>query len=221
MNISLLYTKEFTIPPTELDHTVECLMRALALRDMETEEHARRVTALTLNLAHAAGIPPAELIHLRHGAMLHDIGKIGIPDFILRKAASLTRAEQEVMKLHPTYAYELLSVIPGFQPALEIPYCHHEKWDGTGYPRGLLGEQIPFSARLFAVVDVWDALLSNRPYRPAWTMDQAYEYIREQSGRHFEPRIVNIFLKEVLWSDNARYIKERRCECAPCSNNPF
>jgi HD-GYP domain-containing protein (c-di-GMP phosphodiesterase class II) len=142
--------EKIALPPTELDHTVECLTRALALRDSETEEHARRVTALTLNLARAADVPPAEMIHVRRGAMLHDIGKIGIPDFILRKDTPLTRAEQDIMRIHPVYAYELLSAIPSLQPALDIPYCHHEKWDGTGYPRGLMGEQIPFSARLFA-----------------------------------------------------------------------
>jgi len=183
---------------TELDHTVECLTRALALHDSDTEEHARRVTALTFNLARSADVPLAELINIRRGAMLHDIGKIGIPDFILRKDAPLTSAEQDIMRMHPTYAYELLSVIPGLHPALDIPYCHHEKWDGTGYPRGLKGEQIPFAARLFAVVDVWDALLSDRPYRPAWTMDQAREYILEQAGAHFDSDVARIFLEEIV-----------------------
>lgn len=182
---------------------VESLVRIISLRDLETEEHSRRVASLALELAHLMDVPTCDLPHIYRGAVLHDIGKICIPDSILRKKAPLTREEQIIMQAHPIYGYEILRSIPFLRPALDIPYCHHEKWDGMGYPRGLIGEQIPFAARLFAVVDVWDALLSDRPYRPAWTMDQACEYILEQSGRHFEPRIVNIFLGKVLLSDNA------------------
>ena len=194
--ITQSYTlEEFAIPPLELDHMVECLTRATALRDSETEEHTRRVTTLTLRLARAMDVPSKDLVHIHRGAMLHDIGKIGIPDFILRKGLSLTRTEWDIMRMHPVYAYELLSHIPALRPALDIPYCNHEKWDGTGYPRQLQETQIPFSARLFAVVDVLDALLSNRPYRPAWTVENVREYILEQSGKHFDPDAAHIFLK--------------------------
>lgn len=180
---------------SELDQMVQCLTRALALRDSETEEHTRRVTAMTLSLARAMDIPAAELVYIHCGAMLHDIGKIGIPDFILRKSGPLTQEEREAMQLHPVYAYDLLSSIPWLQPALDIPYCHHEKWDGTGYPRGLKEKQIPLAARLFSIVDVWDALLSDRPYRPAWSVKQTTEYICEQAGQYFDPEIVAIFFE--------------------------
>ena len=144
-------------------------------------------------------VPETELLHIRRGAMLHDIGKIGIPDFILHKATPLTQEELVILQKHPTYAYELLHPIHYLQPALDIPYCHHEKWDGTGYPRKLKGNQIPFFARLFAVTDVWDALLSDRPYRSAWSMEQASEYIFEQSGKYFDPEIAIVFLKNMTF----------------------
>jgi HD-GYP domain-containing protein (c-di-GMP phosphodiesterase class II) len=133
------------------------------------------------------------MVHIRRGALLHDIGKLGVPDNILLKPGSLTDEEWVIMKKHPTLAYELLSPIDYLYPALDIPYCHHEKWDGTGYPRGLQAEQIPLAARIFALVDVWDALCSDRPYRPAWAKDKALEYIRSQSGKHFDPQIVEAF----------------------------
>jgi len=180
------------------DAHVECLLRALALRNVETAEHTRRVAALTVNLAQALEVPESELIHIRRGAMLHDIGKIGIPDMILNKDESLTLDELNVLHMHPVYAYELLQPISYLQPALDIPYCHHEKWDGTGYPRQLMGNQIPFFARLFAIVDVWDALLSNRPYRPAWSVDQVIEYVIEQDGKHFDPEVVAVFLAKAI-----------------------
>lgn len=186
---------ELIIADSYLDCMVACLTRALALRDWETVEHTRRVTAMTLSLARETDVSATELIHIRRGAMLHDLGKIGIPDFILRKDTSLTRAERDMMQMHPIYAHKLLSPIPGLRPALDIPYCHHEKWDGTGYPRGLKNKEIPLAARLFSIVDVWDALLSDRPYRPAWPVDQAIEYIREQSGKHFDSQIVKIFFE--------------------------
>lgn len=167
------------------------------MRDKETEGHTLRVTEMTLQLAHNMGINEAELVHVRRGALLHDIGKMGIPDSILLKPASLNDEEMETMRKHPAFAYEMLSPITFLRQSLNIPYCHHEKWDGTGYPRGLKGEQIPLEARIFAVVDVWDALRSDRPYRPAWSEEKALEYIREQSGKHFDPKVVETFLKIV------------------------
>ncbi|MEW5721207.1 MAG: HD-GYP domain-containing protein, partial [Chloroflexota bacterium] len=149
----------------------------------------------TLRLARALGMSEAELVHVRRGALLHDIGKMGIPDAILLKPGALTDQEWEIMRKHPQYAYELLSPIAYLRPALDIPYCHHEKWDGTGYPRRLKGEQIPLVARIFAVVDVWDALHSDRPYRRAWSEEQAREHIRTQAGIHFDPRVVKLFLE--------------------------
>jgi HD-GYP domain-containing protein (c-di-GMP phosphodiesterase class II) len=132
---------------------------------------------------------------VRRGALLHDIGKMGIPDEILQKPGPLSEDEWEIMRKHPLYAYELLIEIPYLQPALDIPYYHHEKWDGSGYPYGLRGEEIPLAARIFAIVDVWDALCSDRPYRKAWVCRQALEYIQGQAGKHFDPRLVTEFLK--------------------------
>jgi HD-GYP domain-containing protein (c-di-GMP phosphodiesterase class II) len=137
----------------------------------------------------------SELIHIRRGVLLHDIGTIGVPDHILHKPGQLTEAEWEIMHQHPAYAYEMLTSIEYLKPALDIPYYHHEKWDGTGYPQGLHGEQIPLAARIFSIVDVWDALTSVRPYRPAWTKEEALKYIQEQSGKHFDPQVVQQFLR--------------------------
>ena len=175
--------------------TIEGWSRALDLRDKETEEHTLRVTNLTLQLAQAFGVSDTELKHIRRGALFHDIGKMGIPDTILHKSGALSDEERAMMRQHPQLAYEMLSPIAYLLPALDIPYCHHEKWDGTGYPRGLTGGEIPLAARIFAVVDVFDALTSNRPYRPAWTTKKALEHIREQAGMHFDPQIVNAFLR--------------------------
>lgn len=177
------------------DRTMEGWVRALDLRDRETEGHTLRVADMTIRLARAMGIPESEIIHIRRGALLHDIGKMGVPDSILHKGGELTEEEWAVMKKHPAYAYEMLSIIPYLNPALDIPYCHHEKWDGSGYPRGLRGEQIPLAARLFAVVDVWDALLSNRPYRQGWADEKVLEHILANSGSHFDPRVVNVFMR--------------------------
>lgn len=175
--------------------TIEGWSRALDLRDKETEGHTRRVTEMTLKLVRAlGGFDEQDLIHIRRGALLHDIGKMGVPDGILLKPGALTAEEEEVMRKHPEYAYQLLSPIAYLRKALDIPYCHHEKWDGSGYPRGLQGEQIPLAARIFAVVDVWDALRSDRPYRAGWAEGRVIEYIREQSGRHFDPQVVEAFL---------------------------
>ncbi len=176
------------------DATIEGWSHALDLRDQETEGHSQRVTVLTVRLAQSLGIAGEDLLQVRRGALLHDIGKMGIPDSILLKQGPLTEEEWQVMRRHPTYAYELLQPIRYLQPALDIPYCHHEKWDGTGYPRGLRGEQIPLAARIFAVVDVYDALSSDRPYRRAWPIAQVISYLQEQSGRHFDPAIVRVFL---------------------------
>jgi len=179
------------------DQTIEGWARALDLRDKETEGHSRRVTQLTLQLAQAAGLDDEALTHIRRGALLHDIGKLGIPDSVLLKPSNLDEDEWELMRQHPQMAYDMLYPIEYLRPALEIPYCHHEKWDGTGYPRRLKGEDIPLSARLFAVVDVWDALTSDRPYRPAWSPDRAFAYLREQAGKHFDPNVVDIFFRVV------------------------
>ncbi|MBI5950015.1 MAG: PAS domain S-box protein [Chloroflexi bacterium] len=176
------------------EENIEGWSRALDLRDRETEGHTQRVTALTLKMARIIGIPEANIVHIRRGALLHDIGKMGVPDHILLKPGKLTDEEWAQMRQHPVFAYELLSPIEFLHEALDIPYCHHEKWDGTGYPRGLKGEEIPLSARLFAVVDVWDALTSNRPYRKGWSREKTLAYIQEQSGTHFDPRAVEIFL---------------------------
>ncbi len=176
------------------DRTIEGWSRAMDLRDSETEGHSRRVTQMTLRLARQIGIAEGDLLHLRRGALLHDIGKMGIPDAILLKPGPLTAHEWEVMKTHPKLAFQLLSPIEYLRPALEIPYGHHEKWDGSGYPMGLAGEEIPLSARIFTIVDVWDALLSDRPYRPGWPVEKVRQYLREQAGHHFDPRVVESFL---------------------------
>jgi len=177
--------------------TLEGWSRALDMRDNETEGHTQRVTELTMRLARMIGLSEAELVHVQRGALLHDIGKLAIPDSIMFKPAALSDDQVETMRRHPDYAYALLSPIAYLRPALDIPYCHHEKWDGTGYPRGLKGEEIPLAARIFAVVDVWDALRSDRPYRSAWTDAKAKDYIRAQAGKHFDPKVVKVFLQIV------------------------
>jgi len=179
------------------DSTLEGWSRALDLRDKETEGHTQRVTYLTLRIAKEVGVSDEELDHILRGALLHDIGKMGIPDSILLKPGPLTEEDWESMRKHPVYAYDLLYPIQYLRPALEIPYCHHEKWDGSGYPRGLKGEEIPLAARIFAVVDVWDALTSDRPYRDAWTEKKAVDYIRNQRGKHFDPEITDLFLDKI------------------------
>jgi PAS domain S-box-containing protein len=177
------------------DSTLEGWSRALDLRDKETEGHTQRVTELSVRLAQAMGLSPEDLMHLRRGALLHDIGKLGVPDYILHKPGPLTDDEWVVMRLHPVHAYEMLAPISYLRRALDIPYSHHEKWDGSGYPRGLKGGAIPLSARIFAVVDVWDALRSDRPYRPAWPADQTRDHIQAQAGLHFDPRVVEVFMR--------------------------
>ena len=182
------------------DATLEGWSHALDMRDHETEGHTHRVTERAVGLAQQMGISMAELVHVRRGALLHDIGKMGIPDAILHKPGPLDEEEWRVMRLHPELAYKLLSPIAYLHPALDIPYCHHEKWDGSGYPRGLKGDQIPLTARIFAVVDVWDALCSDRPYRKGWPKEKVHAYIREQAGKHFDPRVVEVFLDSMPWN---------------------
>ena len=179
------------------DATIEGWSRALDLRDRETEGHTQRVTELTLQLAQRTGIPENEYIYIRWGALLHDIGKMGVPDQILLKPGPLTAAEWEIMQKHPMYALEMLQPISFLNKAIDIPYCHHERWDGTGYPRGLEGEQIPFSARLFSIVDMWDALGSNSPYRNAWHNEDIIDHIRSLSGSHFDPAVVDVFMEMI------------------------
>ncbi len=179
------------------DSTLEGWSMALDLRDKETEGHTKRVTEMTLNLARAMGIEGGELAHIRRGALLHDIGKMGIPDNVLLKPGPLTDEEWIIMRMHPTFAHQMISHVAYLKQAIDIPYCHHEKWDGTGYPRGLKGEQIPLSARIFAVVDVWDALRSDRPYRKGWPEEKVRDHIRSLSGTHFDPKVVESFLRAI------------------------
>ena len=176
------------------DATLEGWGRALELRDEETEGHTRRVAEMTLRLAHAMEVSDADLVHIRRGSFLHDVGKIGIPDRILLKPEPLTEEEWEVMRMHPVHAFRLLQPIRYLRPALDIPYCHHERWDGKGYPRGLDGEHIPLAARIFAVVDVWDALRIHRRYHPQWSDEQVREHIRSLAGSQFDPKVVEAFL---------------------------
>ncbi|MDP1547193.1 MAG: PAS domain S-box protein [Anaerolineales bacterium] len=179
------------------ERTIEGWVRALDLRDRETEGHTQRVTELTLKVAGKLGFTDEELAHIKRGALLHDMGKMAIPDDILQKPGPLSEAEWEKMRRHPIYAYEMLSPISYLHPALEIPFYHHERWDGSGYPRGLKGEEIPLAARLFAIVDVWDALCSDRPYRKKLPRREVVEYIREKSGTLFEPKLVDVFLSVI------------------------
>ena len=180
--------------------TLNGWVRALDLRDKETEGHTQRVTILTETLARSMGVDDDTMIHVTRGALLHDIGKMAIPDGILLKPGQLTDDERNLIQKHPVYAYEMLSPIEFLRPALDIPYCHHEKWDGTGYPRGLSGEHIPFSARIFPVIDVWDALTSDRPYRKSLPHDEVRERIKADSGKHFDPQVVDAFFEMGMMS---------------------
>lgn len=172
------------------DATIEGWSRAMDYRDKATEGHTLRVTELTVQLARRLGVTEEEIVHVRRGALLHDMGKLGVPDYILQKPGPLTAEEWELMRHHPQIAYDMLAPIAYLRPALDIPLCHHERWDGSGYPRGLKGEEIPLAARIFAVADVWDALTNDRPYRPAWSKEEARAYLREQAGRQFDPKVV-------------------------------
>jgi putative nucleotidyltransferase with HDIG domain len=172
------------------------------MRERETAGHSLRVVDLTLQLAKSMGVTGEKLQHIRRGALLHDIGKMGIPDSILLKPSSLSEDEWVVMHQHPLYANELLKPIYYLEKAMEIPYCHHERWNGEGYPRRLKGEEIPLAARIFAVIDVFDALTSDRPYRPAWTLEAALNYIRDQSGKLFDPGVVDAFFRSIVNSQS-------------------
>lgn len=184
------------------DATIEGWSRAMDVRDSDTEGHSRRVADMTVALGRAMSVPEDQLVHYRRGALLHDIGKLGVPDSILRKEGPLTDEERELMKAHPVISYEMLSPIAFLRPALDIPHCHHERWDGKGYPRGLKGCEIPLSARIFAVVDIWDAICSERPYSPAWSREQALAHIHSLSGSHLDASVVAVFLK--MQDDDSR-----------------
>jgi response regulator RpfG family c-di-GMP phosphodiesterase len=179
------------------DATIEGWSHALDLRDRETEGHTLRVTEMAVNLARLAGLDEESLVHLRRGGLLHDIGKLGVPDNVLLKPGPLTDEEWNVMRMHPQFAHDWLVQIDYLRKSLEIPFCHHEKWDGSGYPRGLKGEAIPLASRIFAYADVWDALTSDRPYRPAWPPEKALEYIRQNSGIHFDPSLLEMFVEYI------------------------
>lgn len=177
------------------DATIEGWSKAMDMRDRETEGHTQRVTAITIELTHMFDMSEEEMLHIRRGALLHDMGKLGVPDRILHKPGPLNEEEWELMRKHPVFAFEMLAPINYLKNSIEIPYCHHEKMDGSGYPRGLKGEEIPLSARIFAVADVYDALTSDRPYRAAWSKEKALAYIRDENGRHFDPQVVEKFFK--------------------------
>jgi HD-GYP domain-containing protein (c-di-GMP phosphodiesterase class II) len=179
------------------DSTIESWGKALNLRDEETEDHTQRVTEMTLRILRIYGMDEKELVHVRRGALLHDIGKMGVPDSILLKKGELTPEETKIMQQHPLNAFDILMPIVYLRPALDIPYCHHERWDGTGYPRGLKGEKIPLAARVFALADTWDALISARRYREAWPREKVVEYIRSRAGTRFDPNLVDLFLANI------------------------
>jgi HD-GYP domain-containing protein (c-di-GMP phosphodiesterase class II) len=198
--------------------------KALEMRDEDTEGHTQRVTEMTVRLARVMGISEDELVHVHRGALLHDIGKIAIPDAILNKPGSLTDEEWVLMRQHPRFAYEMLAPIEYLRPALDIPCCHHERWDGTGYPYGLKGEEIPLSARIFAIIDVWDALCSDRPYRKAWPLQRVLEHLHKERGKHFDPEVVQVFMDEFreLWEflDSGSHIRAEKEVLAGCGSSP-
>jgi len=191
----ILTIRRMLKPALVYNQTLKAWARALEFRDKETQGHSERVTELTVNLARAMKVSETQMIHIRRGAYLHDIGKMGISDQVLLKPGKLSESEMQRMRLHPKIAFDLLSPILFLQKSLDIPYCHHERWDGAGYPRGLEGEEIPLAARIFSVVDNFDAMTSDRPYRAALSVSFTLKYISEQSGRMFDPTVVDAFLK--------------------------
>lgn len=198
-------SKRFKIKLEEAyDATIEGWLRAMELSGKETKSHIENVVEMTVQLARTMGMSGDEIVHIRRGAVLHDIGMLGVPNHILLKPGRLTETEWEIMRKHPQFAFDALSVIDYLCPALDIPYCHHEKWDGTGYPRGLKGTQISIAARIFSVVDVWDALRSERPYRSSWPDEMVWEHIRSQSGEAFDPKVVDAFLRLVRAKEQYR-----------------
>jgi len=192
------------------DTTIEGWGRALELRDQETRGHTERVAAMTKKMGRLFGMREEKLVHVVRGALLHDIGKMAISDSVLLKDGPLTEEERRLMQRHPVYAFELLSPIAYLQQALDIPYCHHERWDGTGYPRGLKGEQIPLAARIFAVVDTWDALINDRRYHEAWDVRKVCDHIRERAGTHFDPAVVEKFM-------GMEWCNAERCSADACT----
>ena len=176
------------------DLTLEAWAKVLEYRDKETEGHSRRLVELSSRLAEALGLSAEEITHLRRGALLHDIGKLAIPDDILLKPGALNDPERKMLEKHPIYAKQMLAQVSFLRPSIEVAYSHHERWDGLGYPEGLKSEEIPLSARIFAVVDQWDALTSDRPYRKAWTREKVIAYIQDNAGKIYDPQIVNVFL---------------------------
>jgi putative nucleotidyltransferase with HDIG domain len=208
MNLSLAY-----------DATIEGWSKALDMRDQGTEGHTLRVVEMTVQLADILGVSMNDQVHIRRGALLHDIGKMGVPDSILDKTGPLTEEEWAIMHRHPEFAFEMLSPITYLRKALDIPYGHHERWDGSGYPRHLPGEQIPLAARIFAVVDVWDAMISDRPYRKTSTKEAATDFVRKNSGILFDPRVVEAFLRMIL-NDQAGPIPRPRTGTASASLEP-
>jgi PAS domain S-box-containing protein/putative nucleotidyltransferase with HDIG domain len=200
------------------DATIEGWSHVLDLRDKETEGHTQRVTEMTIRLARALNVPEEDIVHIRRGALLHDIGKMAIPDGILQKPGPLTDDEWKEMRQHPEFAYQMLYPIAYLRPALDIPYCHHEHWDGSGYPRGLKEENIPLAARIFTIVDVWDALLSNRPYRKGCTEESVLEYLQKYAGTYFDPRLVEAFLdlySQGIFNDTQIYRMTRNGDGTP------
>jgi len=189
--------------------TLAVWVGALDLHYHEASGHTRHVIELSMQLAKRMGLSDPQVMHIRLGALLHDIGKMGVPDQIVSKSGALDKSEWEIMRRHPQYAYDLLGAIEYLRPALDIPYAHHEWWDGSGYPRGLKGEDIPIAARIFAVVDVWDSLISSRSYRKAWQKDDALEYIGTLSGSQFDPAVVKVFLEMhqegLVWKLSGKY----------------
>jgi diguanylate cyclase (GGDEF)-like protein/putative nucleotidyltransferase with HDIG domain len=199
------------------DETIEGWARALELRDKETKGHAQRVTNMAIELAKRFGILDKELVNIRRGALLHDIGKIAIPDHILFKPGALSPEEWEIMRKHPVYAFELLSPITFLQDVIDIPYCHHEHWDGSGYPRGLKGEEIPLPARIFTIIDIWDALSTDRPYRQAWEPQRVCDYLRDESGKLLDPAVVEPFCEMLV---DFEYISHTTPISTPCDICP-
>jgi HD-GYP domain-containing protein (c-di-GMP phosphodiesterase class II) len=213
---NLLEEQESTATELEIAYseTLEAWVRALEIRDQYTAGHTQRVLDLTLRLATKLGIPNEMLVHITRGVLLHDIGKLAISDSILRKTGPLDSNEWKVMQEHPKFAFNLLKPIQYLRPSLDIPYCHHEKWDGSGYPRGLQGDAIPYPARIFSVVDVWDALTSDRPYRKAWQKEDALNYIRSKAGTEFDPNIVDEFVGLVMPTESATQPVQTQMETA-------
>ncbi len=193
--IDIILEDMMTQVTSAYDRTIEGWSQALEMRNHETEGHSHRVADLTMQLVEKMKVDVSKRVHIRRGVLLHDIGKMGVPDSILCKAGPLTESENLVMRKHPENAYHLLENIPFLRPALQIPYCHHEKWNGTGYPRGLKGEEIPLEARIFSVIDVWDAMRSNRSYRAAIPEPQVIEYLRCETGRSFDPEVIKAFFE--------------------------